>query len=127
MLKDIIRGEMVEQVDYQLVFDDGGCNGFAFICDESGVVDLTKMSDGAFENLQFCMAHPEKFKRFGKVVAWKRRWREPDKGTCHCGQVVELVNEYYGSCQCPKCGQWYNLFGQELLPPNEWKMDEEDY
>lgn len=125
MLKDIIRGKWKEEVGYQLVFDDGRGNGFAFNCDADGNANLSKMSDGAFENLKFCMEHPEKFKRFGKVIEWKQGWREPDRGTCHCGQAVELVNEYMGSCQCPKCGQWYNLFGQELLPPEEWGTDED--
>jgi hypothetical protein len=29
-----------------------------------------------------------------------------------------------GANECPHCGQWYNVFGQELLPPDQW---EEDY
>lgn len=37
----------------------------------------------------------------------------------------ELVNQYQGACPCPKCGQWYNLFGQELINPQYW--EEEDY
>lgn len=125
MLKDIIRGEWITDRSYELVFDDGHGNGFGFPCDAQGNVDPTKLPDAACENLQYCMAHPEKFVRFNEVIVRKQSWREPDKGTCrHCGQLVELVNEYYGACQCPKCGQWYNLFGQELLPPKEWEMDE---
>lgn len=127
MLKNFIRGEFVEDAGYELIFDDGHGTGFGFPCDTNGNVDLTKLNDMARENLQFCMAHPEKFKRFGEVTVWRVRWREHDRGICHCGQVVELVNEYMGACQCQKCGQWYNLFGQELLPPEDWDMDDEDY
>ena len=127
MLKNFIIGEYKDDVGYQLTFDDGHNNGFGFPCDANGNVNLTNMNDMAFENFKFCMAHPEKFKRFGEVVKYRSAYREPNHGTCHCGQVVELVNEYMGACQCPKCGQWYNLFGQELLPPEDWDMNDEDY
>ena len=42
---------------------------------------------------------------------------------------VELWDQYYGACQCPECGKWYNLFGQSLLPPDCWEEDpsEEEY
>lgn len=53
-------------------------------------------------------------------------WIEPAKGICSCGETVYLTNEYYGACECPGCGQWYNMFGQELLPPNKWE-EEDDY
>ena len=39
-------------------------------------------------------------------------------------ETVYLYDRYRAACQCPKCGRWYNLFGQELLPPEMW---EEDY
>lgn len=124
MLKNIVRGEWEQDKSYELVFDDGHNNGFGFPCDAQGNVNLTKITDAAFENLQFCMSHPEKFVRFNEVVVLKQFWKEPDKGTCRCGQLVELVNQYHGACQCPKCGQWYNLFGQELLPPEKWGWDD---
>ena len=41
----------------------------------------------------------------------------------NCGTEFDLTDEYYGACQCPECGQWYNLFGQTLLPPDEWEED----
>lgn len=28
-----------------------------------------------------------------------------------------------GACQCPKCGKWYNIFGQALLDPEFWEDD----
>lgn len=48
-------------------------------------------------------------------------YKPPAYGTCHCGGTVELTDEYMGACECPNCGQWYNLFGQELLPPDMWE------
>jgi hypothetical protein len=39
-----------------------------------------------------------------------------------------LEDQYYAACQCPKCGQWYNIYGQHLRPPEEWIEDlEGDY
>lgn len=48
-------------------------------------------------------------------------------GRCACGAKFELYDRYMGACPCPNCGQWYNLFGQELDPPDTWdEGDEED-
>lgn len=38
---------------------------------------------------------------------------------CTCGKVFELTDMFYGSCQCPGCQKWYNLFGQEVCSPIE--------
>ena len=99
MLTNIIRGEYVTEVRYELAFDDGYGNGYGFPCDANGVVDGGLTSD-ALRNL------------------------EEDQGTCRCGETVYLHDQYRAACQCQKCGRWYNLFGQELLPPEMW---EEDY
>lgn len=48
-------------------------------------------------------------------------YREPNSGVCHCGHRIELYNEYLGACECPYCGQWWNIFGQELKPVEQWK------
>jgi hypothetical protein len=127
MLKDIIRGEIETQTSYELVYDDGHGNGFGFPCNASGSV--INLPPEAVANLAWCSEHPEKFIRAGEVVERRWNWRNPDRGACSCGETVTLENQYYGACQCPKCGQWYNLFGEELLPPDQWDMDlnEEDY
>ena len=56
-------------------------------------------------------------------------YKEPAHGTCICGEEVSLWDQYYGACECPKCGRWYNLFGQELVAPEHWETDpaEEEY
>jgi hypothetical protein len=61
------------------------------------------------------------------VKVEKRYFTANAVGKCHCGQQFELVRDYYyGAIDCPKCGQWYNMAGQELLPPDEWEGITED-
>lgn len=121
MIKNYVPSEWRTNYEYNLVFDDGQGNGFAFPCSEAGEPML---NDCNRENYEYCQAHPEQFVRFNKVVKDSWRYKVNAHGTCHCGEVVELYDEYLGACHCEKCGQWYNLFGQELKPPAEW---EEDY
>lgn len=54
----------------------------------------------------------------------KHSWIEPAKGICYCGETVYLTDEYMGACECRNCGQWYNLFGQEINNPSEWEEEE---
>jgi hypothetical protein len=51
----------------------------------------------------------------------------PAVGKCHCGEEIELNPRcaYYGGIECPECGQWYNLFGQELNPVETWSQGED--
>ena len=121
MLKDMTRGEWKTQVWYELAFDDGHGSGFAFPCDADGKV--TELPPDAVKNYEFCLAHPERFARYGVVDQIRQRYREPDTGVCFCGERIELHNEYHGACACPNCGRWYNLFGQELRPPEQWEED----
>lgn len=118
MIKDFVQGELKTEIRCNLVFDDGHNNGFMFPCSESGIPILNDCSQ---KNYEFCIAHPEKFVRFNKVVNETQQYRENNRGTCSCGKKIELYDEYMGACQCPKCGQWYNIFGQELNPPSMWE------
>jgi hypothetical protein len=110
----------VTQRDYSLEFrrkDDPNA-GFTFPCDKDGNPMLDECNTKSY--LYATQEHPE---RYGKPFIEKRSWAywEPAVGRCRCGEHVTLQNEYMGACQCPKCGQWYNLFGQELLPPEQWE------
>ena len=67
MLTNIIRGEYVTEVRYELAFDDGHGNGYGFPCDANGVVDEGLTPD-ALSNLEYCRQHPEAFKRANEVV-----------------------------------------------------------
>lgn len=124
MLKNIIRGERVTRIDYSLDFDLDNNGGFTFPCDENG--NVGELTQAAVKNLEWCRSHPEKFTEFGVIRSRRYSWREPDRGTCACGRTVYLENQYMGACEC-ECGRWYNLFGQELLPPDQWQETEYDY
>ena len=127
MLKNIVRPEPTLEVTYGLRFYSAPYCGFEFPCDENGTVNL--LTRDAWKNYNYCLLHPEKFAYAFKVIHKYKHWnRDNPYGTCHCGERVELVNEYRGACQCPNCGQWYNLSGQELKPVDEWEEDlDEDY
>lgn len=124
MLRDIVRGERVTEITYELTFDRGDGGGFCFPCDEAG--NVGELSQAAMENLKWCQQHPQVFTRAGVITPIRRTWREPDRGTCVCGRTVYLENQYMGACEC-ECGRWYNLFGQSLLPPDQWNDTEYDY
>ena len=126
-MKDFKHGEYVEQIEYRLCFyyEPGG--GSAFPCDEHGNVQFDKMQEPAKRNYERCLeAGPEHFPvAFNEVERRVRRWREPNSGICNCGERIELYNEYLGACECPNCGQWWNLFGQELKPVEQWSKGED--
>lgn len=126
MIKDYQHSHEVEQILYRREFfvdEHGGCS---FPCDENGVVDVDSLAPEGKKNYEHALAHPElypyKFNKFEKIVT---SYREPASGVCHCGERVYFEGRgYMGGFECPNCGRWYNAFGQELLPPNQW---EEDY
>ena len=50
--------------------------------------------------------------------------RTPAEGICECGKTNRLEEDHLGACQCPYCGRWHNLFGEELEPPEKWYDNE---
>lgn len=120
MIKNFVPSEWKEEEYYELQFfyDENG--GLAFPCDKDGHIFADEMTDCAKENYAHALAHPEKFKYYNEVVRNTRRYKEYARGTCNCGEEIELYNEYMGACECPYCGQWWNLFGQELNPVETW-------
>lgn len=125
MIKNFTPATYENIIEYDLVFDDGHHNGFAFPCDENGKL-LPSVPTEAVKNYHFCLDNPDRFVRFNKVVKTEHRARNNARGVCSCGNEVELFDMYYGACQCDKCGQWYNLFGQTLLPPEQWEDNPEE-
>lgn len=126
MIRNYVPARLNTITEYSLVFDDRRHNGFAFPCDANGNLLQGEVENPvAYENLQWCLEHPSKFERYNEVVKFTRHIKDDAHGTCSCGNEVYLHNEYHGACQCSECGQWYNLFGEELLPPEEW-IEEED-
>lgn len=126
MLLDYVPSEPKEETWYELCYDDGNNNGYGFPCDESG--NLFPMSDAALESLNYCKAHKTEFSRCGEVVQFSNSYMEPPHGRCKCGAEVFLIGNYYGASEC-ECGRWYNLYGQELMNPDNWDIDpsEEEY
>lgn len=126
MLLDYVPSEPKEEVWYEKVYDDGDNNGYGFPCDEDG--NLYPMSDAVLENLNYCKSHPAEFLRSGEVVRFCNSYMDLPHGRCKCGEEVYLTGGYYGATEC-SCGRWYNLYGQELMPPEQWDIDpnEEEY
>ena len=122
MISNYVPSQWRTEIEYRLDFDRGDGGGFTFPCDENGNILTT--NPAAMDNYKYCMEHPEQFKVFNHFTARKYTVRDEPHGVCHCGEHIVLYNQYYGACQCDNCGQWYNLFGQELLPPVNW---EEEY
>ena len=120
MIKDYKPASYETITEYDIVFDDGFNNGFSFPCDKDGNL-LSGLSPEAIKNYHKCLENPEKFTRYNKVVKTEWQARTNARGTCHCGNSVELYDMYLGACQCEKCGQWYNMFGQMLVPPAYWE------
>lgn len=120
MIQNYVPAQYEITDHYEVVFDDGHNNGFGFPCNEKGEL-LPGLTLEAVANYKFCLENPNRFERFNKVIHRKHRSRTAPHGTCRCGKEIELYDHYCGACQCPHCGQWYNLFGQELLPPSEWE------
>lgn len=121
MLKNLKPRERKTEVYYTVDFDIDRNSGFTFPCDVDGNVLL--WNDGLRQNYEHCLAHPEKFVSYNKVIRHVRHFTENARGTCICGAEVELYDQYYGACECEKCGRWYNLFGQELVAPKYWEED----
>ena len=107
----------------EFTYEDG-CGGFSFPCDEKGNVELT--SDAAKQNYEYAMAHPEEFPvAYNELTRYEDTYIEDARAKCHCGEEIELWDQYQGACNCPKCGRWYNMFGQELIDPDYWEEDED--
>ena len=126
MLKIIKPRTTHTEVEYRIEFtDDAGC-GYSFPCDRSGNVLFddhdAELGRVQRENYYAAMADKERFtKRYAEFTTRRHTVTDNAMGKCVCGETVELYNQYMGACSCPKCGQWYNLFGQGLVDPEYWE------
>ena len=127
MIKEYTPSHKVEEIIYRVRFD-GHENSRTFECDENGNL-LPDTSEELKKSYEWCMHHPEKFPyAFNEIEKDVRKYKEPATGICNCGHKIYLQNEYLGACECPECGQWWNLFGQELKPLSQWNDNGElDY
>lgn len=119
-MKIIKERRNVEKVRYSREFTRVGWergDGYVFPCSKNGELNKDdKYYETWKKNYDYCVEHPDEYIDEG-ITSEKWEYTEPAVGLCSCGNEVELVNQYMGACQCGKCGQWYNLFGQELVDP----------
>lgn len=117
IIKD--RHQVFVRKPFVAFFTELGC-GYTFDLDDQRNPILN--TPDAKKSYDYCMAHPEKFPAAWNVTMYEKySWTEPAIGRCDCGQEFPLEAIHFGACQCPKCGRWYNAFGQALLPPEEWE------
>lgn len=128
MLKIIRERSSHTEVEHYIEFTDEEGAGFSFPCDSNGNIqfndDIPELGRAQRDNYDYAMAHKERFTcQYAQFVTRKYTVTDNAVGKCVCGEEVELYDQYQGACQCPKCGQWYNMFGQSLVDPQYW----EDY
>ena len=116
----------VEKTRYMLAFEDArfpGC-GYSFPCDKDGHIlwGVCTDTDATRKSLAFCKAHPDRWtsdSRDGRVETIVEQYRY---GLCpYCGHKVYVYRPNYMGVFACECGRWYNVFGQEVLPPDEWE------
>lgn len=101
-------------------------SGFSFPI-ENGQVVLD--NEDAKHNYNYCLTHSTEIEDNGvQEVKWT--YTEDAIAECEdCGTEFSLTNQYYGACQCPKCGAWYLCYdGTRCNPPDMWEEPlEEDW
>ena len=119
MLKIISERTPMEYITYHIEFTDDEGSGFSFNADVNGKIIIE--NEDQRKNYEYAIAHPELFPiQYNEFTKRVQHYTEPAHGICRCGQEITLQDEYMGACQCEKCGQWYNVFGQELIDPEYW-------
>ena len=126
MLEIIRERSTHTEVEYRIEFtDEEGC-GYSFPCDQNGNVRFdehdAEIARVQREHYAEAMADKERFTcQYNEFVTRKYTVVDNAVGRCVCGEEVELYDQYQGACSCPKCGQWYNIYGQELVDPEYWE------
>ena len=126
-MSDIIKESWVEEntyftLDYNLK-EDPGC-GYTFPCDEDG--KLEELNPATKESYKYVQENLSIY--YGPMVRKHvDRFRHYATIQCDCDEQFELHDEFLGTCGCPKCGQYYNLFGQKTLAPYEYDYEDDDY
>ncbi len=92
-------------------------SGYSFPCDKDGNLLPGTMAI-AKENYDYALNN-DKIDDLG-VVKTEYTYMAPAIGKCSCGCENEIIDIYMGAFACDNCGQWYNLSGQALEPPDKW-------
>lgn len=116
------ESKMVEEVEYRREFVNTVWpdSGFTFPVDEKTMEVV--LNDANRENYERCLREPQRYLDQG-IVKRTNSYRLPALLQCDCGEKFRLYNTYMGASQCPECGLWYNMFGEELKEPSEWERD----
>lgn len=101
-------------LEYRFRNDPG--TGFSF--DWENEKPVFKVPE-AVRNYEWCLSHPEEVECIG-IITQQKSWQEPAIAKCECGETIFLLDHYFGCSQCPHCGRWHSLWGQEVNPPEEW-------
>lgn len=119
----------VEEKEFYLVYEDDDA-WYEFPCDAAGHVLLNKCPypDTTEKSLAYCKARQDWAKKNGEVVTVVTHNRY---GICPCcGHRICLGGNgfapYMGLVKCD-CGQWYNVFGQMMRPPEDWYDRDDDW
>lgn len=123
MFQIIKERERVTEISYSIEFykklnDTGAYDdswGFSFPCDKEGNL-LEFTCEEAKKNYKEVSADTSFIRKFNKYT---HSYTAPAIAKCRCGNKFEVINQFYGCCECDRCGQWYTLSGQEVIPPNE--------
>lgn len=120
MLKNIVARYPEEIIERTIEFTSSEGYGFSFSADEKGnpIFD----NEDQKSNYEYAINHEEEFdEQFDEFIVRRRIYMNPARGTCRCGTEVVLEDRYMGATSCPTCGQWYNIYGQELVDPEYWE------
>lgn len=82
--------------------------------------ELVFCCEDAKRNFRYCLEHPEEYKDKGNIIVKNSYWQDA-RAICECGREIFLRDTYLGAGECRYCGRWHNLFGEELLPPEQWE------
>lgn len=126
MIQIIKESARVTATDYYIEFHckDDPEAGFCFPANKDHTPMLDKMCTDAIANYESCLTDDRL--TAAEFTSNTYSYTEPAIGRCHCGREVVLESRYMGAVQC-ECGQWYNIFGQELKERKYWEDDEYEY
>jgi hypothetical protein len=126
MIEVIKERTPVTTKEYHIEFSykDDPTAGFCFPATSHGKPDFSSMTSEAQANYKACLTNP--LLTEAEFTTTSYTYMEPAVGKCSCGSLVTLDADYMGAVRC-ECGRWYNLFGQSLIDPKYWYIDEDDY
>ncbi len=115
--------ERVNKIEFDYKDGNGGYS-FDAKADDPTVPDFNpEFYEIQKENYEKCLTDPDYSGPHYRTQAYT--YTENAKGICECGEEIELYDQYMGASECPFCGKWHNLFGQQLINPQYWESESE--